>query len=407
MNTTLFAALEIGTTRIRALTGEARDDGHLMVTGVGDTASRGVRKGEIVDFDNASACVRAAIESAEDFSDSVINDVFLCVSGAHISSVVSRGTAPVRGAGNVITHDDVREVMEVARAFNLPADRAALHTICQHFYVDDQDGVINPESMEGSRLAVDMLILHAIRNRVRNMIRVVEEANVGVYDVIFSGLAAALAVLTAEQKESGVVLIDMGGGTTDYVAYADRAIACAGSFGVGGDHITNDIALGLKIPSAQALRLKEEWGNAGGNEEPGHSETIPLPAEGGFPGRYVLLEDLQKIIHARAEEMLRMVESEIRAADILPKIGSGVVLTGGGSHLKGVRELAERIFDLPCHVGVPRNVGGLALVTEGPEYATPVGALRYALKTSGREESGGLLTKVISVLRGGRQKRVP
>lgn len=384
-------ALEIGTSRVRALVGEAREDGHVMITGLGECPSRGVRKGEIVDFDNALACVRTVLEAAETQSGVVIEQVHLLVSGGHIQSLVNRGMVPVQSETREITEEEIDNVMNVARAVNLPTDRQMLHSICQRFYVDGQQGVVNPEGMEGSQLALDMLIIHCIASRVRNAVRVVKSAHADVSDVAFSGLCAALAVLTPEQKESGVAVIDLGGGTTDYLAYADQAIACAGSLAVGGDHVTNDIALGLSLPMGQAEKLKIEVGDVWPDAR-ARGATVALPASGGFPGRTVRVADLNTIIRARLEETLEMVRGELAKYDVSKQLGAGVVFTGGGAQMRGLLKLAEKIFDVPCAVARPRGVSGLAVVTEGPCYAAPVGMILYAYRSMRRQpEKRGVL----------------
>ncbi len=199
-----------------------------------------------------------------------------------------------------------------------------------------------------------------------------------------------MAVLTPEQKENGVIVIDLGGGTSDYLVYGDQAIACAGSLAIGGDHITNDIALGLKIPMGQAERLKRESGSAVISSA-SRSQTISMPAEGGFTGKTIRLFNLHTIINARAEETLQMIREAIEPFDVLSKVGAGVVLCGGASHLPGMEQLVESTFDLPCTVGRPKNISGLAIVTEGPEYAAPIGMIRYGFSTAKRRKPGGVL----------------
>jgi len=368
--------------------GESRDDGHLMITGLGECPSRGVRKGEIVDFDNALACVRTALQLAEENGRVIINQVHLLVSGGHIRSLINRGSVPILNARREITGEEIEHVMTTARAVNLPTDRQILHTICQNFHVDDQQGVIDPEGMEGSKLAVDMLIVHGVLTRLRNIVKVVRSVRVDVEDVAFSGLCSALAVLSPEEKESGVVVIDLGGGTTDYVVYADSAIATAGAFAVGGDHVTNDIARGVRIPMADAEKLKEQYGSAV-VELASRTQKVPVPDESGSSERSIRLSDLHTIVHLRAEETLALVRDELIRQQLLHSLGAGVVLTGGGAHLKGVVRLAEKVFGLPSRIGLPRGVTGLAAVTEGPEYAAPVGMVRYGFKTSGQKESSG------------------
>lgn len=373
-------ALEIGTSRVRALVGELTDEGQLLVSGLGECPSRGVRKGEITDFDNALSCVREALQQAEENGHLTINQVHLLISGGHICSLINRGAVPVLNDEGEITADEIQRAEEMARAVNLPTDHEILHTIRQHFYVNDGQAVINPEGMEGARLALDMLILHGLRNPMRNIVKVVRSAQVDVQDVAFSGLCAALAVLTAAEKNNGVLMIDLGGGTTDFVAYAEERLADAGTFAVGGDHISNDLAFGLRIPQAEAERVKLEYGSAIVDFGQ-RNQTISVNPGTGQPSRMVRLADVHTIVHARVEEILVLVREQLRQNKLISKLGSGVVLTGGGSRLKKVEQLAEKIFSLPCRVGRPRDVNGLTLVMEQPECAAAVGMLRYAARS--------------------------
>jgi len=375
-----IVALEIGTSKVIALVGEMREGGHIMITGMGRHPSSGVRKGEIIDLENAVVCVRSVLEAAEESGKVAIRQVHLAVSGGHIQSLVNRGTVPVLDRDGEITQEDIDQVMEVARAINLPPDRDILHTICQHFCIDDQERVLRPEGMEGAKLSMDMLVLHGVRNRLRNTVKVVRSVPMDVQDVAFSGLCSALAVLTPEQKTSGVVVIDMGGGTTDYLAYAGNVVAAAGVLGMGGDHVTNDIALSFNIPLSQAERLKQESGCAV-MEAASASQWVALPPEVGFPGRSVSVRSLNTVINTRTDEILGMIRNCLEKENILHQLGAGVVLTGGGSHQKGIARLAEKIFGLPCSIGKPRNVSGLATATEGPEYATCVGMVQYGFRT--------------------------
>ncbi|MBU0679059.1 MAG: cell division protein FtsA [Verrucomicrobia bacterium] len=389
-----LVALEIGTSKVRALVGEAREDGHLMITGIGETPSRGVRKSEIIHYDFALSCVRSALEEAEEQSRVQIAEVHLLVSGGHIQPLINRGSVPVMDESGEITPEDIDHVMETARAVNLPPDRVSLHTITQHYYVDDQEGVLDPAGMEGSKLAVDMLILHGVRTRMRNGVRVVASAHCEVSDVAFGGLCSALAVLTPEQKENGVLVVDLGGGTTDFVAYADQAIATAGSLAVGGDHVTNDLALGLRVPTTQAEKLKIEHASAIMRMDTSR-QGISLPPEGGFSGKTVKRHDVDLITSARVEEILHLVKAHVDQTGITRQLGAGIVLTGGGAKLMGIQDLSRRIFDLPCDIGRPKNVSGVAVATEGPEYAAPVGLMRYGFMTSRRDTSRLSIAEVI------------
>lgn len=372
--------LEIGTSKVVALVGEVRDDGHVMITGMGEHPSTGVRKSEIIDLENAAVCVRSALSLAEESAHVAVREIHLAISGAHIQSTVNRGAVPVLDREGGITREDIDEVMEVARAVNLPPDRDILHTICQHFCIDDQQRVVQPEGMEGARLALDMLVLHGVRSRLHNTIRAVRSIPMAVQDVAFSGLCAALAVLTPEQKKSGVIVIDLGGGTTDYLAYAGNVVAAAGVLGVGGDHVTNDITLAFNIPMSRAERLKREHGSA--IVPPGEgSQSVSLPAEGGFSGRSVSLESLHTVMNARMDEVLGMVKKQLEEQGVSRHVGAGVVLTGGGAHMKDITTLAEDIFDLPCAVGKPRHISGLATATEGAQYSVCAGLVQYGIRS--------------------------
>jgi cell division protein FtsA len=372
-------ALEIGTSKVLALVGELREDGHAIVTGMGEHPSVGVRKGEVIDLANAIACVRSTLAMAEESSKVVIRQVHLAVSGGHIQSLVSGGEVPIRNSTKEVTQDDIDQVMEVAKTVNLPADREILHSIRQHYRVDDQENVLEPEGMEGARLSLDMLVLHGIRSRMHNTIKVVKSVPMGVQDVAFSGLCSALSVLTPEQKKSGAIMIDLGGGTTDYVVYENEIVAAAGALGIGGDHITNDIALAFNIPVSQAETLKRESGHALADVS-AEAGSVELPPEGGFSGRTVNLKTLRMVINLRTEEILDIIRKRLDRENLLHQIGAGVVLTGGGAHMKGISRLAEKVFGLPCSIGLPRYVTGLASATGGPEYATCSGLVQFGFK---------------------------
>jgi cell division protein FtsA len=392
-------ALELGTTKVRALAGEVRDDDHLMILGLGECPSRGISKSEVVDFDAALSCARTALHLAEENAGVSIKQVHLLVKGGHLRTLINRGSIPLLNQGGEITRDDVEHVLDTARAVNLPGEQEILHSIAQHFYVDEQSGVVSPEGMEGAKLAVDMMIVHGSRTRLRNLIKVVRSVPVDVPDLAFSGLCTALAVLGPEEKAQGALVIDLGGGVTDYVAYAGSAIAAAGSLAVGGDHLTNDLARGLQVTLPQAERLKEEFGS--GVVDLAHrSEHVDLSAEGTPRGRFVRLGDLQTITSLRLEEIFTLIREELEKLDVLHYLGSGVFLTGGGAYLNRVVTQAERVFNLPCQLGKPRDVSGLAVATDGPEYAAPIGLLRYAIRTARRPSRGQGLKKWLETLLG-------
>ena len=396
---TPVVAVELGSTKTVALVGELREDGHIMITGMGECRSVGVRKGEIVDLQNAEECLRAALGSAEESGNIAIHSICLAVSGGHIQSSVNRGTIPVLDTGGEITLEDVDEVMQVARAMNLPTDREVMHTICQEFTIDGGQRVTKPEGMEGSRLDLDMLILHGVRSRLHNTVKAARDLQLDIDDVVFSGLASAVAVLTPEQKDSGVVMIDLGGGTTDFTVYADKVVAEAGALAVGGDHVTNDVVLAFSIPTARAERLKREQGRAYVDPRD-RAQRVSLPAEVGFPGRTFSLAALNTVINARTDEILVAVRKRLEERELMNRIGAGVVLTGGGAHLAGIEVLAQQIFGVPCSVGRPNGVSGLTTATDAPEYATCSGLVKYGLRNDRGGPQGNILKKMFRNLLG-------
>lgn len=385
-----LVALEIGTTRVRVAVGDQLEDGSIMISGMGACDARGIRKSEVTDFDNALACVRTALAAAEDSADVTISQVHLALSGGHIGSLMSSGSVPVMGPDGEITQADVEAAMANARAVKLPPERQMLHSIGQRFRIDDQSIVTQPVGMEAGKLTVDMLILHAVRNRLRNLVKLVKSAQAEVADIAFGGLCAALAVLAPEEKEGGVLVLDLGGGTTDYLAYAENAIAHAGVLAVGGDHVTNDLAQGLHIGLLEAERLKRRWGDVA-IDLAMRGRRIGLPAESGARERSVSAADFNTIVRLRMEETLALVRRDLEACGLLGSLGSGVVLTGGGSRLRNLVGLTERVLGLPCRVGRARNYAGVADVLEAPEFAPALGMLRYGFRSGGRDHAGGHL----------------
>jgi len=274
----IFVGLEIGTSKICAVVAEARGDGSLKVVGVGNVPARGVRKGEIVDFETAKRCVHDAIVDAEEKSDVEISEVYLGITGSHIRSFNNRGIVVLEEGREEIDEQDLDDVRTNAREVSLPMEDCILHTIIQHYYVDGQDGVLNPIGLLGKKLEADFHIVYGIRTRIQNAIRCVKELELEPADVIINSFATAQAVLEKNQKQLGAIVIDIGGGVTDFVVYVDGAVKQSGVLAVGGDHITNDISIGLKIPTARAEKLKAEEGNVTlGTAFPG--ETILLNRE--------------------------------------------------------------------------------------------------------------------------------
>jgi cell division protein FtsA len=372
-----IVALEIGTSRVRVFVGEAREDGGLMITAVGDSASSGMRKGEMFHFESVCSCVETALRQAEEAANLTINEVYLAMSGSQIEGMPNRGEIPVDGE---ITQEHVDHVLRVAKEVTLPADRQILHSIVGQYCVDGLCGVM-PVGMTGKMLAADVLIVHGLYSRMINLVRVVKSLKLEVAELLFSGLCSAQAALSAEQKLQGVLLIDLGGGTTDYVAYAQAKIADAGVIGVGGDHVTNDIARAFRLPTTEAEALKIQHGDAMVSAA-GRTRRLSLPVGAGESVRTAKLSDLQAIVHLRMEETFGLIRARLQQQKLLHLLGGGIVLTGGGAYLKNATQLAEKVFGLPCEIGVPRNVSGLTANLAVPEYATGVGAVLCGYKNA-------------------------
>lgn len=373
----IIVALEIGTSKVCVVVADARADGALKVLGVGQVPSRGVRKGEICDADTAFKCVRDALAEAEQMSDVTIRSAYVGITGSHIVSFNNRGAVELPENRDEIDEEDLEEVKLNARDVSIPEQNAFLHAIIQHYYVDGQDGVLTPIGMLGRKLEADYHIVHGIRTRVQNTIRCIKEIPLEVEDVVLNSLASAQVVVSQTQKNLGVLVLDMGGGTIDYVLYVDGAVKQTGVIAVGGDHITNDISMGLRIPVARAERLKIDEGSATiGNCLPG--ETLLLPAEPGFAGREIERETLNTIIHFRLRETFELLKRQLDVEPYLKYLGAGAVITGGCSHIHGVNHLAEDVLGVPVQPAQPPILQGVTSALSNPQLSTALGLIKYA-----------------------------
>jgi cell division protein FtsA len=373
----LMVGLEIGTSKICVVVGEAREDGTTKILGVGQAPSRGVRKGEIVDFETAMKCVLEALSDAETKSDVMIKGVYVGVTGAHIQSFNNRGCMILPDDHDEIDEQDIEDVKINAREVSIPAQNAFLHSIIQHYHIDGQDGVLNPVGMLGQKLEADFHIIHGVRTRIQNTIRCVKELPLEVEDVVFNPLASAQVVLSQQQKNMGALVIDIGGGTTDYILYVDGAVKQSGTLGIGGDHITNDISMGLRIPMARAEKLKIDEGSVIlGNCLPG--ETVVLKDDSGFAGKEVERETLNTIIHLRVRETLELLRRTLEDESFINFIGEGIFITGGCSLIRGIDNLAEEIFEIPARVGHAQTMSGLTSAFQNPQLSTAIGLIKYA-----------------------------
>jgi cell division protein FtsA len=375
-HSTIIVGLEIGTSKICAVVGELNAGGAVNVIGVGQARSRGVRKGEIADASAATEDIRNAIVEAELMADVEIRSVYLGVAGGHIQGFNNRGVHTVVSSDREITPDDVQDVIKNAKAVNVPAENYIIHAIRQHFLVDGQDGITDPVGMVGSRVEVDMHVVHGNFNRLQNPVRAVKGLQLEVEGIVFNGLASSLAVLTKDQKEMGALVIDLGGGATEYVVYSGGIIKHTGVLAVGGDHISNDLAYGLKVPLGRAEELKIKHGSATADDGQ-KAETVTTQNELGFPSKTVNLSHLRRIMSLRLEETFQLIEEEIAAAGLLDYLRAGVVLCGGGSRVPDVQKLAERIFQLPVSMGRTNSISGLKSALDQPEFATGIGLVKF------------------------------
>ncbi|HEU5397054.1 MAG TPA: cell division protein FtsA, partial [Verrucomicrobiae bacterium] len=346
----IIVGLEIGTSKVCAVVGEVGGEGALNVIGVGQSRSRGVRKGEIVDTVQAEEDVRNAIVEAEQMADVEIRSVYLGVTGGHIRGFNNRGVHPVVSADREISDDDVQDVIKNAKAINLPTENTVVHAIRQHFFVDGQDGVLNPVGMLGSRLEVDVHVVHGHMNRLQNSIRLVKGLQLEVEEIVFTGLASSLALLSGEQKELGALVIDIGGGTTDYVVYSNGVIKHTGVLAIGGDHVSNDLAYGLKVPLSRAEKLKCEHGSAIVDDSV-KGQTVAITNELGLTLKTVNVEHLQRIMSLRVEEIFQLIAQDLEHAGLFDYLRSGVFLCGGGARVPQIARVAEHLLQMPVSLG--------------------------------------------------------
>ena len=375
----IYAGLEIGTSKICVVVGEVDTDGSIKILGIGQAPSRGVRKGEIVDFETAQTCLHDALVQAEEKTDVMIGNVYLAITGAHIESLCNRGSIriPDGPGANEITEEDLDEVRDLARDVSLPQQNVFLHSIIRDYYVDGQEKVQQPVGMFGKVVEADYHIIHGIKTRMQNTIRCVREIPISVDEVVFSPIAVAQVMLSKEQKNRGALLIDIGGGTTDYVMYLGGSVAQSGCIAVGGDHITNDISMVMNVPLTRAERLKIEHGSVMVQDED-QDEFIVLEDDPHFSGLEIDKIMLNKIINARVSETFERLRDRIIKDDDIAAIGAGVFLTGGSSKLKEIDKLAEEIFSLPVSLASISSMSGATAPFENPQLATPMGLIRYA-----------------------------
>ena len=298
------------------------------------------------------------------------------VTGGHIRGFNNRGVHPIVSADREITEEDVQDVIKNAKAINLPAENHVIHAVRQHFHVEGQDGIVNPVGMLGTRVEVDMHVVHGNFNRLQNPIRVVKGLQLEVEAIVFNGLAASLALLTNEQKEMGALVVDIGGGATNYAVYAGGIVKHTGVLAVGGDHVSNDLAYGLKVPMGRAEQLKIDHGSAL-VEESVKGQTITISSDLGLPLKTVNLEHLRRVMSLRLEEIFQLIEQDIARAGLLDYLRSGVFICGGGARIPDILKLAEKVFQLQASVGKANSISGIKSALDQPEFATAIGLVKF------------------------------
>ncbi|MDR2744601.1 MAG: cell division protein FtsA [Desulfovibrio sp.] len=378
----LIVGLDIGTTKICAVVGELQESGFVDIVGVGESDSTGLRKGVVVNIEQTVQSIRKAVENAELMAGCEINAVYVGIAGSHIMGINSHGVIAVKG-GEVAGHD-VERAIDAARAVAIPADREVIHILPQEYIVDAQRGIADPLGMAGVRLEVKVHIVTGAVSSAQNIIRSCRRSGLEVADIALESLASAKAVLTEEEREIGVALVDLGGGTTDIAIFANDAIKHTAVLAIGGQNLSNDIAFGLRTPVGSAERIKIKYGCALADMVRSN-EVIEVPSVGGREPRRLSRQVLAEICEPRMEEILYLVDQTLIKSGYKDLIGAGVVLTGGASLIYGCQELGEQIFNLPTRIGYPRDVGGLKDVVNSPKYSTAVGLLRYGAE----REAGG------------------
>jgi cell division protein FtsA len=398
----IIVGLDIGTTKVCAIVGEIKEGGRVDIIGIGSHPSRGLRKGVVVNIESTVESIKKAVEEAELMAGVEINAIYAGIAGGHIKSFNSRGVIAIKD--REISKNDIARVIDAAKAVAIPMDREVLHVLPQEFTIDDQDGIKEPLGMSGVRLEAEVHIVTGAVTSAQNIIKSCNRAGLDVLDIVLEPLASSYSALSADEKELGVAVIDIGGGTTDIAIFLEGGIWHTAVLAIGGNHLTNDIAVGLRTPAAEAEKIKKKYGCSLTNLVR-DDETIEVPSVGGRPPRVLSRQVLSEIIEPRVEEIFGLVLKEIRKTGFDERIASGVVITGGTSIMDGMPESAEKVMELPARRGLPMNIGGLVDVVNSPMYATGVGLVLFGAQQAGSGKArsigdGNLFSKVLGKMKG-------
>lgn len=396
----LIVGLDIGTTTVCAIIGQYNDNNVLEITGVGTYPSRGIRRGVIINIESTVKSIVEAVEAAEMMSGREVHEVYSGISGAHIEGINSRGVVAVTGKGREIVREDIERVIDAAKAIVVPMDRTILHVIPQEFIVDDQGGIKNPVGMIGVRLESEIHIVTGSLSAAQNILKSLNRSGFKVNELILESLAASKAVLSQDEKDLGVLLLDLGGGTTNILVHIDGSPYHTSILSIGGNQVSSDLSIMLKTPMESAEKIKKEAGCCY-LDMIHDDEEVKIPRVGGRPPERILRKRIGEIIQPRMEEIFRLTKEQIENKGYLNRLGGGVVIVGGGALLPGAVELATEIFQLPTRIGYPAKLGGLVEEYMSPLYATAVGLVLYGSQQRGtgigvqsKERRQGLFSKI-------------
>jgi len=397
----VVVGLDVGTTKVVALVGNVID-GAIEVIGLGKAESHGLEKGVVVDIGRTITSIRKAVEEAENMADVKISSVYVGIAGKHITSINNSGTVSINRPDRIIAEDDIRRVVETAQAIQIPPASEMIHVIPRQYIVDGQDGITDPVGMTGTRLEVDVHIVTGAVTAVHNLVRCVQDLGVGIEQIVLEPIASSLAVLSSAEKELGVILLDIGGGTTDISVFRGGDIWFSKVIPIAGEHITNDITVGLQTPIEEAELIKKQSGTAM-VDSVSEDDQIEVATIGGDKKRSVSKKRLAKIIEPRVEELLDLAMQEVEDAGYRDLVPAGLVLTGGTSLLDGIAEFAQQRYGVSVRRGrIPQGIHGLRDIVESPIYATSIGLLRYAVETKDFKKKrydrrkGSLISKLFS-----------
>jgi cell division protein FtsA len=371
----LLVGLDIGTSKVVAIVGEIKTDGAIEIIGIGSHPSRGLKKGVVVNIESTVQSIQRAVEEAELMAGCEIHSVYAGIAGSHVRSLNSHGIVAIKD--KEVVQGDVERVIDAAKAVAIPADQKILHVLPQEYIIDSQEGIRDPIGMSGVRLEAKVHIVTGADSAAQNIVKCVQRCGLSVDDIVLEQLASSYAVLTEDEKDLGVCVVDIGGGTTDIAVFGGGAIRHTAVIPIAGDQITNDIAVSMRTPTQYAEDIKIKYACAL-SQLANPDETIEVPSVGDRPPRRLARQTLAEIVEPRYEELFGLIRDEIRRAGLEEQVATGIVLTGGSAKMEGAIELAEEVFHLPVRLGVPQYVSGLAVVVSNPIQATGVGLLLYA-----------------------------